>query len=118
MMGKREPAENAYAGVLQDPRDRVNATLPEPEPPAMEAYILRYRVYGGATRIGRLSHRRSNPPPGGRCGTTALKGAKRAPTSRSDVYASGKTGWPTAREGQGHGVLVVVVGVTPHQGGR
>ena len=27
-------------------------------------------------------------------------------------------GWPTAREGHGHGVLIVVVGVTTHQGGR
>ncbi len=27
-------------------------------------------------------------------------------------------GWPTAREGHGHGALVVVVGVTPHQGAR
>ncbi len=27
-------------------------------------------------------------------------------------------GWPTAREGQGHGAWVVVVGVTPHQGHR
>ena len=28
------------------------------------------------------------------------------------------TGWPTGREPHGHGALVVVVGVTPHQGGR
>jgi len=27
-------------------------------------------------------------------------------------------GWPTGRESYGHGVLVVVVGVTPHQGER
>jgi hypothetical protein len=118
MVGKQETAENAYAVVLQDPRDRVKARLPESEPPVLEAYILRYSVYRGATGIGRLNRRRSNPPPGGRCGTTALKGAKEAPTSRSDVYTLGNTGWPTAREGQGHGGLIVVVGVTSHQGGR
>lgn len=27
-------------------------------------------------------------------------------------------GWPSCREAAGHGVFVVVVGVTPHQGGR
>jgi hypothetical protein len=27
-------------------------------------------------------------------------------------------GWPTAREGHGHGARIVVVGVTPHQGRR
>jgi hypothetical protein len=38
---KRRVAEDAYATALQDPRHMVNATLREPEPPAMEAYILR-----------------------------------------------------------------------------
>jgi hypothetical protein len=38
---KRESAEDAYAVVLQDPRHTVNARLREPEPPVMEAYILR-----------------------------------------------------------------------------
>jgi len=27
-------------------------------------------------------------------------------------------GWPTGRESQGHGVVVVVVGVTSHRGER
>src|SRR6266851_6813319 len=27
-------------------------------------------------------------------------------------------GWPTGRESQGHGVPIVLVGVTPHQGAR
>jgi len=30
----------------------------------------------------------------------------------------GNTGWPMAREDQGHGVAVVVVGVTAHRGAR
>src|SRR5215471_15587633 len=32
-------------------------------------------------------------------------------------YAS-NTGWPTGREFEGHGVPIVLVGVTPHQGAR
>jgi len=30
----------------------------------------------------------------------------------------GNTGWPMAREDQGHGVAVVVVGITSHQGAQ
>ena len=33
--------EDAYGTVLQDPPDMVRATLPEPQFPAMQAYILR-----------------------------------------------------------------------------
>ncbi|GAC1520259.1 MAG: hypothetical protein NVS2B16_27230 [Chloroflexota bacterium] len=56
--------------------------------------------------------------PDGRGGMTTLKEADKAPTARSDVDDRGTAGWPTAREGQGHRVLVVVVGVTPYQGNR
>ncbi len=40
------------------------------------------------------------------------------PTARSHVRQRRTAGWPTAREGQGHGAPTVVVGVTPHQGGQ
>jgi len=40
------------------------------------------------------------------------------PTARSDVRQRRTAGWPTAHEGQGHGAPIVVVGVTPHQGGQ
>jgi len=33
-------AEGVYGVALQDPRDMVRATLPKPQFPAMEAYIL------------------------------------------------------------------------------
>ena len=39
MLGKREEPEDAYDCVPRDPRDMVKATLPEPQPPAMQAYI-------------------------------------------------------------------------------
>jgi hypothetical protein len=32
------------------------------------------------------------------------------------VYHARNAGWPTEREFYGHGVIIVVVGVTPHQG--
>ena len=41
------------------------------------------------------------------------------PTSRSILWLFvRKTGWPTCREAYGHGVLIVVDGVTPIQGRR
>ncbi len=47
---------------------------------------------------------------------TALTGTDGAPPSHSDVDGRGKAGWPTGREPYGHGVAVVVVGVTPDRG--
>src|SRR5712692_7919462 len=38
---KREGREDVYRCVLQDPRAMVTARLPEPQPPAMQAYIPR-----------------------------------------------------------------------------
>jgi hypothetical protein len=40
------------------------------------------------------------------------------PTSVSDVQRIRNAGWPTGGDAYGHGILVVVVGVTPHQGER
>jgi hypothetical protein len=38
------------------------------------------------------------------------------PTSVYDVHSIRNAGWPTGGDAYGHGILVVVVGVTPHQG--
>lgn len=45
-----------------------------------------------------------------------MKAMSWEPTSRSDVPSGRNMGWPKARERQGHGVMIVVVGVTSHQG--
>jgi hypothetical protein len=44
------------------------------------------------------------------------KGMNGAPKLVYDVSFVRNTGWPTGRESYGHRVLIVVVGVTPHQG--
>ncbi len=49
---------------------------------------------------------------------TTLTGADAAPTARSDVYRRENAGWPTEGDLYGHGMLVVLVGATTHQGGR
>ncbi len=40
----------------------------------------------------------------------------RVPTSVYIVHSIRNAGWPTGGDAYGHGVLVVVVGVTSHQG--
>src|SRR6266849_2113984 len=53
----------------------------------------------------------------GRCATSTLKGMNGAPTSRSHVQPHRNAGWPTGREPQGHGAIVVVGdGENPLQG--
>jgi len=49
---------------------------------------------------------------------TTLTGADTAPTARSDVDQREKAGWSTEGDLYGHGMPVVLVGVTTHQGGR
>ena len=40
MSEKREPLEDAEGAVLQDPRDRAKAGLPEPQSPAVQKVTL------------------------------------------------------------------------------
>ena len=41
MPSKQEPSEDVYDVVLQDPRDRARAALPEPQTPAREPHLPR-----------------------------------------------------------------------------
>jgi len=51
-------------------------------------------------------------------GNEPIQGMSRLPTSRYDVSYRKNMGWPVDREVYGHGVVVVVVGVTSHLGER
>ena len=44
MPEKREPLEDAEGAVLQGPRDRVKAALPESQSPAVEPHTRCYSV--------------------------------------------------------------------------
>ena len=48
--------------------------------------------------------------------TKIVKEMNGLPTSCSDVRQRRTTGWPSAGDRHGHGVPIVVVGVTSHQG--
>ena len=44
MSEKQGPSEGVYGGALQDPRDKVKATLPESQSPAVEPHTHRYHA--------------------------------------------------------------------------
>jgi hypothetical protein len=45
---KRETLEDAEGAVLQEPRDKAKATLPESQSPAVEPHTRCYSVYNAA----------------------------------------------------------------------
>ena len=66
MPEKREPPEGAEGAVLQDPRDRAKAGLPESQSPAVQlSHSLLQRLERSATGGGSFSFR-DRPPPTGR----------------------------------------------------
>jgi len=68
--------------VLQDPPDMVRATLPEPQFPAMQAYILRHTAFRAEPPTsGNKIVVAPTLPVGGRDGMTILKETNVAPTS-------------------------------------
>ena len=116
MPSKQEPFEDVDDVVLQDPRDKARATLPEPQTPARELHLPRLQRLQRGHRY--TADQLSPSEPSGRWAmgdqpiqqTAQVKGSNGAPTSRSDVYRSGNAGWPTGRESYGHGAPVVVGG--------
>jgi hypothetical protein len=116
MPSKQEPSEDVYDVVLQDPRDRARAGLPEPQTPAREEHLPRSQRLQRGHRY--TADHVSPPEPSDRWamgdqpipGTAQVKGSNGAPTSRSDVCRFGNAGWPTGRESYGHGAPIVVGG--------
>jgi hypothetical protein len=111
MSEKRESLEGVYGAVPQDPRDMVKAALPEPPiSSGGTAHSPLPRLGGGAITSVLCGFCSTYPSRDGRCAASTFKGMNGAPTSRSDVQHHRNAGWPTGRESQGHGVLVVVWG--------
>ena len=109
MSEKREALEGVYGAVPQDPRDMVKAGLPESQSPAMEPHTRRYHAWDAvpsrarraafATRTFRAMGDEERLHSRGCVGH--LRRARHVQHHRN-------AGWPTGRESQGHGVLVVV----------
>src|SRR5205085_1349400 len=113
MPSKQEPSEDVYDVVLQGPRDRARAALPEPQTPAREEHLPRLQRLQRGHRY--TADHVSPSEPSGRWAmgdqpiqrTAQVKGSNGAPTSRSDVHRFGNAGWPTGRESYGHGAPVI-----------
>jgi hypothetical protein len=119
MPGKRRSGPDVRAEASRDPRDKAKAGLPEAQSPDDERE--------------RPPARHPTPTP---CPATASRVRPSQPSGRGALPSEGNQGdeWdayvtlgrttatnagsPTGREPHGHGVLVVVVGVTTRQGGR
>ena len=115
----QRPCPGVWGGALGDPRDMVKAGL-------LDSPVSRRRnsssagktpVTGASPVAGSHSIRR-NLQGMERCRVTALKETNRTPKSRYTRAPGTNVGSPTGREPYGDGVPIVVVRVTPHQGGR
>jgi hypothetical protein len=108
---KRGRSEDAYDLALQDPRDRVKAPLPEPQSPAMQAYILR------SQRLRRSHSDRTakSSSPEASAGWAVANDATQGDGQGTYVArdTSGTEGmWdrPPRREAQGDGAAIVLRG--------
>jgi hypothetical protein len=111
MLEKREPLEDAEGVVLQDPRDRAKAELPESQSPAVKTHTRCYSVSNAASPgADRSRFADCHLRPGERWVANLLKGMSETPTSCSNVQRQRNAGWPNGREPYGHGVSVVVRG--------
>jgi hypothetical protein len=110
----------AYGRDPQDPRDRVKAVLPEPEFPAMQAYIPRSRRLSRGRRDRAMKS--SSPEPSARRAVANEATQGDPPGTYVALYVSptGNVGSPTGREPYGDGASVVVRGreSRPHGEGR
>ena len=105
--------------ALGDPRDMVKAGLPD-------SLVSRRRNSSsagktsvtGASPVAASYSGRRNLQGMERCPMRAFKDTNGTPKSRYIRTAGTNVGSPTGREPQGDGVPIVVVRVTPHQGGR
>jgi len=134
MPSKREALEDAEGADLPDPRAKVKAVLLELQVPRVQAPTLRLQhlnlgaagtrpssVPGRETPFGRRMANEVVKRSGMRHGHNSgeyLKGTERSTYSALGRRLCENVGWPTGREPYGHGVPVVVAGVTTCQGGR
>jgi len=120
MPGKRRSCPGVRGEVSRDPRDMAKAGLPESQSPddetmrPSERHPIPTPCSATAWEDGHRNLRSME-----RCPTRAIKEMSGTPTSRS-IRTTETNAGSTLRVArpEGDGVLVVVVGVTTHQGGR
>src|ERR1017187_5784846 len=119
MLAKRQSGLGVRDEVSRDPRDMAKAALPKSQSPDDEKVRPPERHMLPAPCSATASHFcRRNLRSVERCPARAIKEMNGTPKSRSDVQQRRTRDQPTGREPHGDGVLIVVVEVTIHQGGR
>ena len=119
MSGKRRSCPGVRGEASRDPRDMAKAGLPEAQSPDDAKDRPPERRLLPAPRSATVwSRSRRNLRGVERCPVRATKEMSRTPKSRSDVRQGRTRDQPSGREPQGDGGPIVVVRVTPHQGGR
>jgi hypothetical protein len=106
-----------YRVVLRDPRAKVRAGLPDPQSPAVALHTRCDHACCGAIMSVPSRFHGAYSSHDGRCAASTCKGMNGAPPSHSYVQHHRNVGWPTGREPEGHGAIVVVGdGESPLQG--
>ena len=92
MSEKRETLEDAEGAVLQDPRDRAKAVLPESQSPAVQlSHSLLRRLQRSATRGRSYSFRDRPPPTGGAMKNDFIEGDERDAYVALDTFNANGT---------------------------
>jgi len=91
MPEKRESSEGVYDAVLQGPRDKVKALLPESQSPVVEAaHSLLQRLYGSAPGADRPAFAIGSLRLAGRWRTTLFKGMRGVRNSLNRNHREGR----------------------------
>jgi len=119
MPGKQRSGLGVIAGALRDPRDMAKAGLPDipisrrrKESSAGKALVTGAKLCDGIA-LGPLQ-----PPERGAMPSEGIQGDEWDAYVTLGRMTGTNAGSPTGREPYGDGVPIVVVRVTPHQGGR
>ena len=74
MLEKQEMLEGTEDMVLQDPRDKAKARLPESQSPVVEPHTHCYSAGSQCPRSGSSGFRDRLPPPGGAMENDSIQG--------------------------------------------
>ena len=119
MPAKRRSCPGVRGEASRDPCDMAKAGLPESQSPEDETRSPPERHLLPAPRFATASFAGCRNLRGvERCPVRAIKEMSGTPTSCSDVQQRRTRDQPTGREPHGDGVPILVVRVTPYQGGR
>ncbi len=119
MLGNRRSGSGVRAEASRDPRDMAKATLPDtPISRRRKGASAGKASDASATHCDGTRVMPTQPPARGALPSEGNQGDESGAYVTLGRTTGTNAGSPTGREPHGHGVPIVVVRVTPHQGGR